>query len=226
MSVASSPESKAVEKQAPEETELQKKQVQDFVNQLKALGIKMVVFDLDQTACKEHSGGVLRKKEDKFEDDMYLEKYLTEIAPDFKRVVPALVKANFYLSICTFTDTYYYFEESGDMRFPKKDFIAGEHLVNAFLNEHFDKETVDCFYNVPYNPSIHDEEVPRNKNYHMRKLVKHYNETKEIPLEMSECILFDDTADNINQARDFKAVLVDRTTAFQLPIAKLKTMKK
>lgn len=204
----------------PEEkdAELKQKQVQQFVAKLRELGIKMVVFDLDQTACKRHSGGVLPREE--------TQAYIDDIAPDFLTIVPVLAKEGFYLSICTFTDSHYYFEEGGDIRFPKAEYIAGHELVNAFLEKHFDKEIVDKFFNVPYHPGIHDDpEIPNDKNYHLKKVWQYYKK-QNIPLAPKECILFDDTRDNVTNARGFKAVVVDRGTAFQLPVPGMDALKK
>lgn len=138
--------------------------------------------------------------------------YIKSVAPDFRTIVPQLLQRGYKVSICTFTDEHYYQENSGDDRFPMKEYRAGNQLIEAFLAYTFPDENIrNAFINIGFNPSIHkDMNVPSNKNYHLDKLLEIYNQGKNgvEKLKLSECILFDDTTKNITEAKGYKAVKV------------------
>eukprot|EP01060_Flectonema_neradi_P005135 TRINITY_DN13409_c0_g1_i1.p1 TRINITY_DN13409_c0_g1~~TRINITY_DN13409_c0_g1_i1.p1 ORF type:complete len:210 (+),score=32.17 TRINITY_DN13409_c0_g1_i1:84-632(+) len=153
-----------------------------FIQRLRQMNIKIVAFDMDQTAVRAHSMGRLRKDE--------FEGYAKMVSNDFMEVVPVLLEEGFKLAIATHSDV---IEYVGDIK--PVSHLLGEHLVDRLLSELFPSHVKDNFFVVAYNPRRRLDTTNLGKTYHIHKISDHY----KVP--HSQIILFDDDEDNIIQTR-------------------------
>ncbi|CAB9501285.1 Inherit from apiNOG: P36-like protein [Seminavis robusta] len=178
--------------------------VQQCRNLLKAQGIKVVAFDMDQTAVSIHSRGRLRRGDP-------LENFLNKATEDFKKLVPFLHRDGFGLSIATHSDE----AEFGILVKPETH-ILGSELARALISKYFPSEIVDSFFLVAYNPRARPDghkEENKIKRYHIRKLIEHFQ------VEPHEILFLDDTkkvVEDLNKTCGVKAFLVDEKKGFEL----------
>lgn len=184
--------------------------VKKFFKKLNSLDIKVVIFDLDLTASKMHSLGVLPRDQ--------LKKFICSASEDFKTIVPLLYKRNFKLAIATFNDEaiYRFIDQNGGIflpneneKFQSKDLIAGEELVRKFLSYNFDEEIANSFFIAAYNPNLHDEDDDVSKNSHLSRISDFFKVNK------SKCLLFDDKEENVESFKS-NAFLVKGENGFKL----------
>jgi hypothetical protein len=149
--------------------------------------IKLVLFDMDRTFLSIHTSGVSKNVDD----------VVQYVSPCFKKVVPQLIDNGFKVGIVTFAD---------DRVTDNRDGVAGHALVRAILDRLFP----DYSYQIPivaFNPNIENRIaksksskqplLPINKNSHIEKIKREW----DTPIEDYEIILFDDSYDNIRDAK-------------------------
>ena len=165
--------------------------------------IKVVAFDMDQTAVSVHSRGRLRREK--------LDGYLDKATPDFLRIVPALYKHGFNLCIATHSDE----AEFGILVRPETH-ILGKELATTLVQRYFEERMASSFFIVAYNPRVqHGGSDPENKikRYHMREIQRHFQ------VEPQDILFFDDTDavvhDCVNSC-GVKTIKVDPRRGFQL----------
>ena len=151
-----------------------------FIEKLRSLNVKVIAFDMDQTAVRAHSMGQLKKED--------FNKYADKASDDFLEIIPILIKEGFKIAIATHSDEVEY----GDEIHPRTH-LLGYHLVDKLLSQLFPIEIKDQFFIVAYNPRRRQDDVNLGKTYHVNKISLHYNVLQR------EVILFDDDEDNISQ---------------------------
>jgi len=165
--------------------------------------IKVVVFDMDQTAVSVHSRGKLRRDK--------LDEYLDKATPDFLRLVPALQKHGFALSIATHSDE----AEFGFLVRPETH-ILGKELATTLVQRYFEESIASSFFIVAYNPRVQPGgSNPENKikRYHMREIQQHFQ------VDPQDILFFDDTANVVHDCFNtcgVKTIKVDPNKGFQL----------
>lgn len=166
-------------------------------------GIKVVAFDMDQTAVSVHSRGKLKRED--------LNEFLGHATEDFKLLVPKLYQSGFGLSIATHSDE----AEFGGSIQPESH-ILGSELARALVEKSFPPEIASVFCIIAYNPRARADDKQEDnkiKRYHIRKLVEHF---KVLP---EEIVFLDDTknvVDDLNEKCGVKAFIVDPTKGFQI----------
>jgi hypothetical protein len=185
----------------PDDTSLE-----ECISLLKKKGIKVVVFDMDNTAVAQHSRGSLLRSE--------LNGYLDMATPDFRSLTPLLHKNGFSLAIATHSDEA---EFNGEIQ--PRTHILGAELATSLLQKHFSPEIVASFFIVAYNPRVHPEDDSNKdtnliKRYHMRCIVEHFQ------IQPKEILFFDDThhvvEDCISTCKVIHSFLVDPHHGFRL----------
>lgn len=173
------------------------------IKQLKSSGIKVVAFDMDQTAVSIHSRGKLQRDQ--------LDGFLGHATEDFRTLVPLLHAEGLGLSIATHSDE----AEFGPVVKPETH-ILGSELAGALVKRWFPPKIASSFFVVAYNPRVRPDghlEENKIKRYHIRKLVDHFQAKPE------EIVFLDDTktvVDDLNQHCGVKAILVDAEKGFQI----------
>lgn len=166
--------------------------------------IKLVVFDMDQTAVQAHSRGCLRRGDS-------LEAYSKKAAPDWLALVPALFQAGYKLAIATHSDAAQYSEIV-----QPATHILGTELAHAVLDASFARKIAESFFIVAYNPR-HDSvagHLAENlvKRRHMRLLLDEVETADDI-------LFFDDVLAVVEDCRDtcgVHAVHVDENHGFRM----------
>ena len=171
--------------------------------------IRVVAFDMDQTAVALHSRGRLKREK--------LPQFLEKATSDFISLVPDLHKHGFGLSIATHSDEKEFATGRQALLIDPKTHIMGEELAKALLDHCFTPDIVSSFFIVAHNPRAHGQgKDPQNciKRYHMREIQNHFS------VEGKEILFFDDTPavvdDCANRCGGVRAVLVDPKKGFQL----------
>ena len=174
------------------------------VARLIALGIRVVAFDMDQTAVSQHSRGRLKRED--------LNQYLDQATPDFLALVPLLYSRGLKLAIATHSDEA---EFGGEVQ--PETHILGEELARALVQKHFSPQIASAFHLIAYNPRHHgsegQQESNRIKRYHMRKLIEYF---QVLPHEV---LFLDDTkgvVDDCIETCGVKTILVDAAKGFQI----------
>jgi hypothetical protein len=172
------------------------------IDLLKSKGIKVVAFDMDQTAVSMHSRGRLRRGDP-------LDDFLGKVSNDFRNLVPLLHEHGFGLSIATHSDE----AEFGGLIKPETH-ILGSELASALIQRYFTSELVNTFFIVAYNPRARkdgNQEDNKLKRYHVRKLLQHFQ------VQPQEIVFFDDTPTVVNDCNrcGLNAILVDANEGFQ-----------
>ena len=107
-------------------------------------GVKVVAFDMDQTAVSVHSRGKLRRDQ--------LDDYLNKATNDFRNLVPQLHNQGFGLSIATHSDE----AEFGGGVKPASHMLGSE-LARAVVERHFAPEVASAFHIIAYNPRVQSD---------------------------------------------------------------------
>lgn len=185
--------------------------IQTAIALLKQHSIRLVVFDMDQTAVAMHSRGQLRRTD--------LRDYLEHATPDFRQLVPALHQNGFFLAIATHSDAAEFSENKLDQNgclVQPETHILGEELVRALLLYHFPQEMANSFGIVAYHPRVHamgDQPAHRFKRRHMTQLLQQFQVSPE------HVLFFDDEPANVvdcNHTCHVKSVQVDSQHGFRL----------
>ncbi|CRH02994.1 conserved Plasmodium protein, unknown function [Plasmodium relictum] len=167
--------------------------INGFVQLLKQINIKMVVFDFDLTIIGAHSGGYIDKLNDV--DNIGL-----AVTKDFKIFSKALHSNNIKITVATFSD-----EEV--IRYSKSgspNLIAGEELVQHCLkksNCNTKIEKVYAYYPYCYkDPKKYralglDKPMTNDKSYHLEKI------RLEFFVNFDEIIFIDDDINNCISAK-------------------------
>jgi hypothetical protein len=194
-------------------TETETKIEQDLDRCMKLLqehSIRLVVFDMDQTAVAAHSRGRLERAEPVFST------FLNRATADFKSLIPRLFAANISMAIATHSDA----AEYGvvDQQVVPETHILGEELARALVDHHFPSDMSSAFFIVAYNPRHRgaDGELEDNhiKRHHMRMLKHHFQVENA-----ADILFFDDVQHVVKDCRvacGVRAVLVDPEVGFQL----------
>jgi hypothetical protein len=177
--------------------------------------IRLVVFDMDQTAVGAHSRGRLERTE--------LSKFLDHATPGFLSLVPRLHEKGIGMAIATHSDAAEFGQE--DEQVQPATHILGEELARALVDRHFSSDISQAFFIVAYNPrhrGLEGElEHNRIKRYHMRMLHNYFEQVQGgagAP-EPAETLFFDDLPHVVDDCREtcgVRAVLVDPKVGFQL----------
>jgi hypothetical protein len=177
---------------------------------LKEHSIRLVVFDMDQTAVAAHSRGRLERSEPEFST------FLNHATDDFVSLIPRLFAANISMAIATHSDA----AEYGviDVEVQLETHILGEELARALVDHHFPVDMSSAFFIVAYNPRHRGAEGlledNRIKRYHMRVLKDHFQVQ-----DPTDILFFDDVHHVVEDCREtcgVRAVLVDPQVGFQL----------
>jgi hypothetical protein len=177
--------------------------IEKCIDLLKSHDIKLIAFDMDQTAVAMHSRGKLRREE--------LDDYVAKTTPAFKELVPALHAHGFYLAIATHSDEAEFREE-----IQPETHILGKELATALVNQLFSEEIASSFFVVAYNPRWHaegQEEVNKIKRYHMKELQRHFE------VKANDILFLDDTPSVVEdciQTCGVRTIQIDPERAFQL----------
>lgn len=179
--------------------------VNTFLGKLQARGLKCVVLDMDRTAVRQHSSGILRRT--KFTS------YCESVSQDVKLIIPILHARGVKIAFASFTDEKYY-----DFK-PISTHIAGDDLLNAVAEYHFPDIASDI-YVCGLQPELWigsgdpKGELPNNKTPHISEIAAFFK------IKTSEIVLFDDTARNIREnlepPNQFVAMQVTGSKAFCL----------
>ena len=176
---------------------------QQCITRLKQKGIKLVSFDMDQTAVSIHSRGRLLRSE--------LNDFLDKATVDFQKFVPALFRNGFFLSIATHSDE----AEFGDSIKPETH-ILGSELARALVERHFPPDMASAFHIIAYNPRAREDgskDENKIKRYHVRNLVERFD------VSPNEIVFLDDTKNVVDDCINtcgVRAILVDATKGFQI----------
>jgi hypothetical protein len=160
-----------------EPTDQDNMSVDKCIDLLKSHKIKLIAFDMDQTAVAMHSRGKLRREE--------LDEYIAKATPAFMKLVPALHAHKLYLAIATHSDEA---EFGGEIQ--PETHILGKELATALVNQAFSEDIASSFFVVAYNPRWHAEgqkEENKIKRYHMKELQRHFE------VEAKDILFLDDT---------------------------------
>lgn len=182
--------------------------IMECLNLLRASSIRVVVFDMDQTAVTTHSRGRQRRSK--------LSSFLEKVSPDFRRFVPQLYKHGYLLSIATHSDECEFETGMQRLTIDRRTHILGKELAKAVLDHCFGEPIASSFFIVAYNPRARGQaKDPHNciKRYHMREIQHHYSVKK------SEILLFDDTVEVVDDCArtcNVRAVQVDPKKGFRL----------
>jgi hypothetical protein len=173
--------------------------------------IRLVVFDMDQTAVAAHSRGRLERSEPAFST------FLNSATADFVRLIPRLfAQGGVNMAIATHSDT----AEYGvvDQQVVPETHILGEELARALVDHHFPAEMSSFIFIVAYNPRHRGAEGlledNRIKRHHMRVLTNHFQIQ-----DPADILFFDDVQHVVEDCREtcgVRAVLVDPEVGFQL----------
>lgn len=184
---------------------------QDLIKCMELLrqhSIRLVVFDMDQTAVAAHSRGRLERTQ--------LATFLDQATADFVRLIPRLFAAGVSMAIATHSDAAEYGRI--DQQVQPETHILGEELARALVERHFPVETARAFFIVAYNPRHrgNEGELPDNniKRHHMRMLKDHFQVQ-----DPADILFFDDVPHVVEDCREtcgVRAVLVDPEVGFQL----------
>jgi hypothetical protein len=140
-------------------------------------GIRVCVFDMDQTAVAAHSHGRLER-------GAPLEDYLSRVTPDFQALVPLLHRHQIHLAIATHSDELEY----GDKVQPVTH-ILGRELAQTMIRASFPLDIAKPFFVVAYNPRVRKaNEENAFKRHHMREIQAHFG------VQPHEMLFFDDVA--------------------------------
>jgi acetyl esterase/lipase len=171
-----------------------------LAEKLISMGIKVVIFDMDQCMVAMHSMGRLRR-------DNFLV-FVSKTSDDFIIFARALHLAGVKLAVATHSDS----AEYNALLRPRTEYIIGEELVEKLL-EAVLPEISDYFKIVAYNPTVQGDKKAENghKKKHVREISFFYG------VKRSECILFDDDEGNVKDTDNlFKAFAVHRSQGFRL----------
>lgn len=176
---------------------------------LKKHHIRIVVFDVDQTAIAAHSRGTLLRSN--------VAQFSSKATPAFLELVSALhVDGNFHLAIATHSDQAEFKNGRHVDEIHPSTHIMGFELATEMLQRCFPSEIAQSFFVVSYNPRARGTmDDPENciKRYHMREIRNHFGAS------CNEIIFFDDTPEVVSDCLDYcgvKAVLVDANNGFQI----------
>jgi hypothetical protein len=165
-------------------------------------GIRVCVFDMDQTAVAAHSHGRLKR-------GAPLEHYLSRVSPDFQALVPLLHRHQIHLAIATHSDE---LEYGGHVQ--PTTHILGTELAQTMIRATFPPDIADAFFVVAYNPRVRKaEEEYAFKRYHMREIQRHFG------VQLHELLFFDDVpsiVEDCQQTCGVIAVCVHAHVGFRL----------
>lgn len=179
-------------------------QLEQCIELLRRQSIKLVVFDMDQTAVAAHSRGRLLRKD--------LQGFIDKATPAFRSLVPQLLHNGFSVAIATHSDEAEFSRPGID----RSTHILGKELATSMINGVFDKHQADSIFVVAYNPRFRSDghlEENKVKRFHFRALQKHY-----AGVVNEEMVFFDDTPIVIEDCSTLgiRSILVDRSVGFQL----------
>ncbi|GBG29472.1 snRNA-activating protein complex subunit 1 [Hondaea fermentalgiana] len=169
-------------------------------------GIRVVAFDMDQTAVGAHSRGRLRR-------GAPLAEFLSKTKADFIALVPELLERGLGVAIATHSDASQ-FRYNNVIR--PSTHILGLELAQTVIRHAFSAEIAEAFKIIAYNPRAHDEGTEDAfliKRYHMRVLQEHYS------VAAQEILFFDDArvvVDDCNETCGVRAFAVDPLRGFEL----------
>jgi hypothetical protein len=182
--------------------------IQECLVLLQAHSIRVIVFDMDQTAVAMHSRGSLQRKD--------LPDYLKQATRDFQRLVPQLHQHGFHLAIATHSDEAEFETDRRASEIDRETHIMGKELATKLVEYCFSSPIASSFFIVAYNPRVRGQnQDPLNciKRHHMREIQQHFS------VSGAEILFFDDTVEVVKDcASQFgvQALLVDPDKGFRL----------
>jgi len=111
-----------------------------FLKALQDRQIKAVMLDMDKTLVSEHSRGCLAKSDVAW--------FVKSVTPTARELIMELLKANFILSIGTYSDELYAKDDP-------KNSIAGTPLVYEVLRPFLDEKQLSQIYIIGLNPDLY-----------------------------------------------------------------------
>lgn len=161
-----------------------------FIAKLRERGIKVVVWDMDQTMGGGHCGeGILKEQ---------AAEYIAQASPDFVEAVRALHLLDFKLAVATNSDPLEY-DLPGQSR---ETHILGPDLAFALI-EYWCKEALSRFeIMVGIDQNLHDEPKQLGKSRHMQIIAEHYQ------VRFEQMLLIDDSASNLGSLDGWQGLLV------------------
>lgn len=184
-------------------------QLPECVQLLRQHRIRLVVFDMDQTAVRQHSRGCLQRSQ--------LRDYCQQATPAFRQLVPVLLEHKIHVAIATHSDeAEFVWDKPGKPNIHRSTHILGAELAASLLETCFGREVASQIKIVAYNPSARGtkySERDKVKRYHLRTLQEHHG------VGGSEMLFFDDTpgvVQDCNQHCGVWTVLVDANQGFGL----------
>jgi hypothetical protein len=173
---------------------------------LRSRGIRLVAFDMDQTAVAAHSRGRLRRD--------HQEDFFAQATPAFLRLVPALFAQGFFLAMATHSDEAEYAASSGVVQ--PQTHIMGHELATSLVQSCFTSHVAQAIFVVAYNPRIRktaSDPYLMIKRHHMRELQRQFG------VQAHEILFFDDTDKVVKDCVEHCGVLtvkVEPKRGFQL----------
>ena len=171
--------------------------------------IRIVVFDMDQTAIAAHSRGTLLRSD--------LAEFASRATPAFLQLVPALYKdGTFQLAVATHSDEAQFKTGCHVDEIDPSTHIMGFELATQMLQICFPAEIAQSFLVVSYNPRARGTmEDPDNcvKRHHMREIRNYFGASSK------DILFFDDTPEVVSDCLTscgVKAVQVNANVGFQI----------
>lgn len=183
--------------------------IQTCIQLLHEHSIRVIAFDMDQTAVAVHSRGRLQRTD-------LLHSFLAKVTRDFERLVPHLHAEGLHLAIATHSDEAEFKTGRQAMEIDPATHILGRELAAALLRHCFSDDVATSFFIVAHNPRAHDQmKDPLNciKRYHMREIQKYFS------VKPREILFFDDTEEVVTDCVDHcgvRAILVDKEKGFEV----------
>jgi hypothetical protein len=177
----------------------------EAVSLLRRNGVRAVAFDMDQTAVAQHSRGRLRRT--------HLDAYLSNVVPDFVRLVPLLQQAGIGVGIATHSD-----EAEYGLFVKPETHILGSELARALLERCFEPSVASRCLVVAYNPRARGPEGSLQENRVKRYHVRHFRQHFDVE-ESHQILLVDDLDEVVDDCRSHcgtHAVKVNPATGFYL----------
>lgn len=176
---------------------------------LKKHRIRVVVFDMDQTAIAAHSRGTLLRSN--------VKQFASKATSAFLQLVAALYDdGSFQLAIATHSDEAQFKTGRHVNEINPSTHIMGFELATQMLQKCFPSEVAQSFFVVSYNPRARgtmEDQENCVKRYHMREIRNYFGASSK------EIIFFDDTPEVVKDCLEncgVKAVLVDANKGFQI----------
>ena len=212
---------------------VKRQEMRNCMNKVKLLGLRVVVFDMDQCLVAQHSRGRMTRTELPF--------FINAVTAGFKAAVHELSVAGIKVAVATHSDGIEY-TSSNDGK-PRRTHIIGVDLAKLVLEvavpNHAEEFFVVAFNQnrratTPFDVNVHGESASmgaalakleqqighetlnhliseHNKRLHMHLIAEHFG------VSLEQMVLFDDDERNVRECGGgFLAVQVDSRCGFRV----------